>query len=199
MKDAPVALFTMEGSVYASLEIECFDEKRDARTYSGTSPVIAHPPCQLWGKMAIVNFSRWGGEHNRPGNDGGCFAFAKAAVDRCGGVLEHPAQSYAWPAHGLHKPVQGKWSKSGIGWVCEVWQSAYGHRANKKTWLYYVGDNPPIPVRTETPSGSHQIGFQDQRGKSRNKPTLSRKEANATPVEFAKYLINLAEWSRAKL
>lgn len=194
----PVVLFTMRDSIYGSLGFECFDEKRDARTYAGDSPVVAHPPCQLWGKMANVNYARWGGEHNRPGNDGGCFEFAVGAVNQWGGVLEHPAQSYAWPAYGLVKPVHGGWIRSGIGWVCEVWQSAYGHKANKKTWLYYVGDNEPIPARWDRPIGTHQIGFQDQRGKARNKPTLSKREANGTPLEFAKYLIRLAENSRHK-
>jgi hypothetical protein len=26
--------------------------------------------------MAAVNYARWGGEHNKPGNDGGCFTSA---------------------------------------------------------------------------------------------------------------------------
>jgi hypothetical protein len=37
-----------------------------------------------------------------------------------------------------------------------------------------------------------QVGFHDQRGKARNKPTLSKREANATPPEFAAYLVALA-------
>lgn len=41
-------------------------------------------------------------------------------------------------------------------------------------------------------NGTHQVGFHDQRGKARNKPTLGRREANATPVEFARYLTALA-------
>jgi hypothetical protein len=36
------------------------------------------------------------------------------------------------------------------------------------------------------------VGFHDQRGKARNKPTLSKREANATPPEFAAYLVALA-------
>jgi len=159
--------------------------------YSGCERVIAHPPCQLWGKMANVNYSRWGGEHNKPGNDGGCFESALASVNRCHGVLEHPAQTYAWKRHGLEKPGKNGWYKSGIGWVCEVWQSAYGHRANKATWLYYVGENKPFDLDWDRVVGSHQVGFQDQRGKSKNKPTLSKKEANATPVDFRDTLLRL--------
>ena len=98
-----VVLFVQHDSHYKSLGLDCYDEARDARTYAGSLPVIAHPPCQLWGKMANVNFARWGGEHNRPGNDGGTFRFAIDAVNRCGGVIEHPAESYAWPAHGLQR------------------------------------------------------------------------------------------------
>ena len=45
--------------------------ERDARKYEGVFPVVAHPPCQLWGAMAFVNYARWGGEHNKPFNEAG--------------------------------------------------------------------------------------------------------------------------------
>jgi hypothetical protein len=188
----PVALFILENSHYKGRLSDCYDEKRNALTYAGTNPVIAHPPCQLWGRMAIINYKRWGGEHNKPGNDGGCFKFALDTVNRCGGVLEHPAGSYAWNEYGLVKPIKGQWTKSGDGWTCEVWQSAYGHKANKKTWLYFKGKEKPIDPKWETPKGTHQIGFQDQRGKDKNKPTLGKFEANSTPIEFMEYLIHIA-------
>ena len=123
---------------------------------------------------------------------------ALAAVRLNGGVLEHPAQSYAWDFFGIPKPKKGCWTKArdGFGWVCEVWQSAYGHRANKATRLYYCGKNPPFDLRWDRPKGTHQVGFQDQRGKANNKPTLSSKEANATPTAFRNVLIRLAEHSR---
>lgn len=185
----------MKDSHYKTLGLKCYDENDDARTYTGNAPVVAHPPCQLWGKMANVNYARWGGEHNKPGNDGGCFRFALDAVNKVYGVLEHPAGTYAWAAHGLHRPPRIGWARSGQGWVCEVWQSAYGHRANKRTWLYYYGTATPTDPRWEHIIGTHQIGFYDQRGKSRNKPTLGKRESNATPPEFAAYLIDLARMS----
>ena len=147
--------------------------------------------------MASVNYARWGGDHNRPGNDGGCFASALDSVQKFGGVLEHPAKTKAWIAHGLERPTGIGWKQSGLGWVCEVWQSAYGHRANKATWLYYHGTHAPFDLRWGRPKGTHQIGFYDQRGKSANKPTLGKIEANATPLEFRDELIRLAEWSKA--
>ena len=187
------ALFVQKGGCYFGVSgVDPWDKERDARRYMGNLPVVAHPPCQLWGAMAAVNYARWGGEHNKPGNDGGCFAAALAAVNRWGGVLEHPAKSRAWAAHGLEKPKGIGWTSSGQGWVCEVWQSAYGHRANKATWLYYCGHTPPFDLRWERPVGTHQVGFHDKRGKDRNKPTLGRKEANATPVAFRDELILLA-------
>lgn len=191
------ALFVQDDGCYSELPgVDPWPIGRDARKYDGSYPVVAHPPCQLWGALASVNYARWGGEHNRPGNDNGCFASALASVNRCGGVLEHPAKTRAFKEYGLCKPVGTGWSRSGQGWVCEVWQSAYGHRANKATWLYYVGDIPPFELNWSRPVGSHQVGFQDQRGKQRNKPTLCKREANATPVEFMRTLIALAIHSR---
>jgi len=188
----PVILFGLKNSPYKDAGFDCYDKQRNALTYVGNNPVVAHPPCQLWGKMAKINYIRWGGEHNRPGNDGGCFRFALDTVNRCGGVLEHPAGSYAWSAYGLVKPLPNQWTQSGKGWTCEVWQSAYGHKANKKTWLYYKGKAKPKDPIWDRPKGTHQIGFYDQRGKERNKPTLSKYEANATPKAFMEYLIELA-------
>lgn len=188
------ALFVEENGCYSALDfIDLWPETRDARRYQGDYPVVAHPPCQLWGALAAVNYARWGGEHNKPGNDGECFASALESVRRCGGVLEHPAKTKAWVAHGLPAPKGAGWQRTiDGGWVCEVWQSAYGHRANKATWLYYCGANPPFGLRWNRPKGTHQIGFHGQRAKAVNKPALGKKESNATPVEFRDALIRLA-------
>ena len=58
--------------------VDPWDEARDARKYSGPHPVVAHPPCQRWGKF-------WHGSTRKPhqyrlGEDGGCFAAALTAV-----------------------------------------------------------------------------------------------------------------------
>lgn len=191
------ALFVETGGCYYNLhDVDPWDESRDARKYNGPYPVVAHPPCQLWGNMAFVNYKRWGGEHNRPENDGGCFLSALNAVLKHGGVLEHPAFTRAWKKYGLPRPIKGAWySSNSKEWVCEVWQSAYGHKARKRTWLFYCGKNPPPPMRWEYKNGTHQIGFHDQRGKERNKPTISGKAASATPIEFRDVLIKMAKES----
>jgi hypothetical protein len=128
-------LFALRDGPYAQVEgIELWDEKRDARLYDGPYPVIAHPPCERWGRY-------WhGGPSARvrriKGDDGGCFAAALAAVRRFGGVLEHPAASAAWEAFGLNKPPRvGGWVNADFegGWTCCVDQGYYGHRAQKAT------------------------------------------------------------------
>jgi hypothetical protein len=187
-----------DGCYFGLPDVDPWDEARDARKYAGPYPVVAHPPCQRWGSMAFVNYARWGGEHNRPGNDGGCFAAALHAVRLWGGVLEHPAKSRAWDWFGLTRPSEMGWSQcTSGGWVCEVWQSAYGHRANKATWLYVVGERPP-ELDWSRPKGTHQIGFHDQRGPDRNKPTLGRKEASATPLPFRDLLLSIARTANSQ-
>lgn len=188
------ALFVATGGCYFGLEgVDPWDEARDARLYAGPHSVVAHPPCQTWVNFAALNFKRWGGEHNRPGNDGGCFKSALESVLRWGGVLEHPAGSNAWPAHSLPTPIAGKWTHDGACriWTAEVWQSAYGHRARKRTWLAASGDGTvasrPLELNWSRPPGTHQIGWFD-----RIKPTLSKKDANATPPEFRDLLLSIA-------
>jgi hypothetical protein len=188
------ALYVDEKGVYSGLpDVDVWGISRDARKYAGPWPVVAHPPCHLWTNMASVNYKRWGGEHNRPGNDGGCFRSALVSVMKFGGVLEHPAFSRAWGAYRLARPSGIGWmATSGEDWVCEVWQSAYGHQARKRTWLFYHGRNPPLELNWNRPSGTHQIGEHDQRGKERNKPTISGKRASRTPEPFRDILLSIA-------
>ena len=194
IKKVCAALFVQPYGCYSNdILVDSWPEARDARIYNGPLPVIAHPPCQLWGALAAVNYARWGGEHNKPGNDQGCFLSALNSVRKWGGVLEHPAKTRAWEAHGIEKPKGIGWTATDDrGWVCEVWQSAYGHRANKATWLYYFGKLAPPELNWQRLKGTHQIGQRDQRGKAANKPTIGKKEANATPVSFKDALMEIA-------
>ena len=52
----------------------------------------------------------------------------------------------------------------------------------------------PYALKWDRTAGTHQIGRQDQRGKDKNKPTISGKKASATPLDFAAELIGLAKY-----
>lgn len=193
------ALFVETGGVYFGRPtVDPWDEERDAMEYAGPHAVAAHPPCHLWVNFAALNFKRYGGEHNRPGNDGGKFAKALEAIRQWGGVLEHPAGSNAWARYNLRRPhPAGGWGRNPGSWLwtCEVWQSAYGHKARKRTWLAFVdglgyGRKPPELNWSQQP-GTHQVGWFD-----RIKPTLSKRQASATPREFADMMLSLAHFSR---
>lgn len=200
------ALFIDPKGIYPQLlGLErCWDEKRDARNYGGSGPVVAHPPCNLWVNMAAVNWKRY--RRQRPawqgGSDGGCFAMAARTVVGFGGVLEHPAGSHAWDHYAILKPkgpgwVQIRAAGEYLGlWVCEVWQHAYGHGARKATWLLYAGKRPPFELNWERNSETvtHHCGH-DAKWRT-SKKRLEKRHASATPPAFARELIRLALWSR---
>jgi hypothetical protein len=138
------ALYVQTNGVYYGLpDVDPWDEQRDARLYGGPWPVVAHPPCARWSRLAGFTEARFG---LRRGDDGGCFAAALDAVRRFGGVLEHPAYSDAWAWFGLPRPNRhGDWSASLLdpGWSCHVEQGRYGLPVKKATWLYACGTELP--------------------------------------------------------
>lgn len=147
------ALYVDPRGCYAGLpDVDLWDEDRDARRYPGPHPVVAHPPCTRWCRLAGLVEARWG---HRKGDDGGCFAAALAAVRRWGGVLEHPAWSDAWPAYDLPAPPTGGGWQGDLwgGWSCHVEQGRYGHPAKKATWLYAVRTDLPELRWGRTPDG----------------------------------------------
>jgi len=196
------ALYVQKGGCYYGLpNVDPWDEERDARLYAGPHPVIAHPPCNLWVNMAAVNWKRYG--RQKPawysgGTDGGCFKAALKSLYKFGGVLEHPAFSHAWDVYPVIKP-------DGIGWtrdpllpnvyVCEVWQSVYGHRARKRTWVLYCGKKPPPELNWERKPGVSQIGWCNHIRPTK-KPSLSKKESQSTPIEFRDLLLRIARSAR---
>jgi hypothetical protein len=139
---SPVAaLFVERDGCYFGLPgVDTWSEDRDARLYAGPFPVVAHPPCQRWGKLWAGQplWIKRTGERKRKGDDGGCFETALAAVRRWGGIIEHPWGSHAWAHFGLNRPSRkGGWITADFhgGWTCCVEQGRYGHYARKPTML----------------------------------------------------------------
>lgn len=143
------ALFVETDGCYFNLPgIDPWDEKRDARKYDGPYPVIAHPPCQRWGKMWMgsPSYVAKTGIRKEKGNDEGCFAAALAAAREFGGVIEHPYGSHAWPYFSINVPSRkGGWIKADEygGYTCCVEQGRYGHWMRKPTLLLAYKTNIP--------------------------------------------------------
>ena len=190
------ALYVDPNGVYAGLDdVDVWDEARDARGYFGPWPVVAHPPCQKWCQLAPLNASRIDGYI--VGDDGGCFAHALWAVRSCGGVLEHPAESYAWPAFDLPRPRPWSWQRSLLdeGWVTEVSQVAYGHEARKRTWLYFVGPDPPALDWREPPATKQVSAFGLTRPEGSRwtySTALDKGKSSYTPPAFRDVLLAMA-------
>jgi len=191
------ALFVDPRGCYAGLpDVDLWDVERDARKYPGPWPVVAHPPCARWCRLAGLVEARWG--HKR-GEDGGCFASALGAVRAWGGVLEHPAYSDAWGTYGLARPiVGGGWQRAICGgWVCHVEQGRYGHPAKKATWLYAFGLSalPSLKWDTTPDNKSEAVVSWCGNHTSRNdrRRRVGKREASATPHAFRDVLIAIAK------
>ena len=176
------ALYVMPNGPYAGLPgVEVWDEARDARTYGGPHPVVAHPPCAAWSKLAPVREAKHGLARHE---DGGCFASALAAVRRWGGVLEHPRSSAAFAFHGLPNPGPSLWKLEmfGPGAVTQVNQQRYGHQSVKATWLYAVGST--LPLLDWAPGETVDI--------HQSVAWSTAKARKATPPAFRDLLISMA-------
>lgn len=186
------ALYVDPRGPYPALVLECYDALRDARTYSGPLPIVAHPPCGPWGTMRHMSSGR--GE----AQDVTCGPFAVDAVRRWGGVLEHPRGSSLFGHCGLPRPGELPDACGGI--TFEVCQVDWGHVARKRTWLYMVGialvDIPPKP-----PSREPTHWASGWKGRSKGKQgsvvpaeikVCSAQQRRRTPAAFAAWLVELA-------
>ena len=186
-------LFARADSVYKTLpNCEVYDMARDARTYDGPWPVVAHPPCRAWGRLRHMA--------NPRADERNLARLAVALVREFGGVLEHPAASTLWPAQRLPAPGQ----RDGMGgWTLGITQHWWGHRATKATLLYIMGcdpaDIPPLPslrlgdgTHVVSQDGRRADGSRWAKGDPRKRPECTKPEREHTPPELASWLVELA-------
>ena len=202
-----------DGAYFGLPGVDPWDEARDARKYAGPHPVVAHPPCQRWGRF-------WHGSTAKPhqfkmGDDDGCFAAALQSVRQYGGVIEHPADSHAWRAFDIPRPRrEGGWIDAApmfqkmSMWTCCVYQGHYGHFSGKATWLLVAGvereDLPglrwgkceqrlhPVALAKHGYEKARRIGMVAMVG-GKDKTKIR----NATPPEFRGILLDLARRCQA--
>lgn len=175
-------LFARADSVYKSIPgCDVWDIDRDALKWPGGNSVVAHPPCRAWGRLRQFAQPRDGEKE--------LGVWAVEQVRRWGGVLEHPQESTLW-AH-CRMPRPGQFPDEYGGWSLVIDQYHFGHRAEKRTWLYVVGidpdDLPPIPFKEGRPT--HCV----RPTKSYPRlPSITKAEREHTPAPLAEWLVEVA-------
>ena len=178
------ALFVRADSCYKQIPgVDAWDAARDAQRWPGGCPAVYHPPCRAWATL----------RHHAKPRDGEkeLALWSVECIRRWSGVIEHPHRSTLWPVAGL--PPPGQCDEFG-GWTLTVDQQWWGHRAQKRTRLYIVGCRPAdIPVMPlALGDATHTVGLWSGRDKARARPSIAKREYEATPPEFARWLVELA-------
>jgi hypothetical protein len=204
METMIAALYVDGAGCYANLPgVDVWDIARDARRYQGPWPVVAHPPCQRWGRFSEGGPSAPGTQ--KTGDDGGCFEAALVNIRKWGGVIEHPAHSKAWAWFDLDEPPTiGGWRRvAPWEWTCHVEQGHYGHFSRKPTWLYLVSRDPPAPLiwgvceslKGPDPRAVARVGYEAARRQGRMAQIGGKDKTRireATPPAFRDALLALA-------
>lgn len=178
-------LYVDPSGPYPGLVEHWYDEARDARTYDGPWPVVAHPPCGPWGRLKFLCTKQ----------DPSAGPHGVAMVQRWGGVLEHPEHSTLFRYCNLPRP--GELPDQYGGRTYAVRQVAWGHPCEKRTWLYVVG----VPVASVL-AGVRSLGTPTHRVTNGSRgdtslPRCSRAERIHSPDDFARWLIEIASKAKA--
>ena len=166
-------LCAASNSVYFDLPgVEVYDAKRDARTFAGGMPVVAHPPCRAWSPrmrhLAIV-----------PDGEPELGLWCCEQLRKWGGVLEQPAGSGLFEAAGL--PAAGV--RDGDLWTIGVHQSWWGYSIAKPTWLCFSGvDVSGLDIPFQIHAGNDWLRFKK----------LSKNQRSATCRPLAEWLVDAA-------
>jgi hypothetical protein len=162
-------LFAAKDSIYKTIpDLDVWDEDRDALKWLGGNPGVFHPPCRLW--------SKWMGHLAKaPLSEMELARWSVEQVKKWGGILEHPAESKLFKEMNLPH--------------VEVDQFHWGHLMRKRTWLYVCGISclPPMPFR----KGDPEVRWDNRN--STKLPYLTKKQRQATPLDFALWLVEAAK------
>ena len=117
-------------------------------------------------------------------------------------MLEHPAHSRAWRAFDLPQPAAQSWQRGVCGgWSIQFDQRLFGHPARKLTWLYAAVDLPPALPRADLPPVERVVrvyrrrnadGTWSRQHSSRHHSEITHAAAEHTPIELARWLVELA-------
>ncbi len=160
----PVTALCVSGrSIYHHLSgVDAYDSSRDARSFNGRGPVVAHPPCRTWSKY-LRQFAK--PIDLRAEQDLAFFCLEK--VMQNGGVLEQPAGSHFWNAAKL--PAVGDYSDP-FCFTVYVEQRWFGYSSRKPTWLLFCGiprsEIPVVPFSLDNSSLNISQGSSFQRSRT---------------------------------
>lgn len=132
MIEISVLCVMQKSNYYLIPGLDLWDIDRDAYNFTGTNPVIVHPPCAQWSKM------KWYAKDDPRQKELAFFCLEK--VKQNGGILEHPAGSSFFKTAGIKPTIS-------------VNQSWFGFRGRKTTWLYFHGYKPIAhPITFDPPA-----------------------------------------------
>ena len=161
-------MFCEAGSTYNDLDAEVWGIERDAMTWEGGRPAIYHPPCRLWGQLRQFSTA--------PACERLTGIWAIHMVSQFGGVLEHPVGSTLFNEIPKNYP----------GFMSVINQCWFGHPFRKRTKLYVNGLSMGEYGELIKP-------FVGSRYPSKRLENSSRKWRTKTPVDLAKFLIEICK------
>lgn len=177
-------------SVYKSVPgVECFDIDRDARTFDGGMPVVAHPPCRLWSAFCAHQ-----AKSNNPDAERALGVFCVEQVRAWGGIVEQPAHSRLWDECRLPRPIDCLYAAPETmdprdGYSFEISQYWFGDSREKATWLWFSGLDkyaiPTLPFRLKAEGGDR-----------RTWQLMSRNTRERTPIAFAEWMVSCARLAK---
>lgn len=181
------ALFVRKDSAYKAIAgVDAYDVMRNALSWPGGCPIVAHPPCAQWGGLRR--------QANVDHEEKMHAIRALAAVRKFGGVLEHPRRSSLWDHKCMPKPGAG--ADQYGGYTIEIDQWHWGHVVNKPTWIYIVGCAPArlpvMPYREGKADRVISTGHGLRKGMPGWRSRVTQREREYTPPMLADWLVRIA-------